>query len=104
LFFFVLLCNVELIGRAGGRTDFQSGSASQLYDSIKRILSFSDETLLFVGHDYRGLMTTTVREERNFNPRIAGEVSKEDFVGYMKNLNLPHPKVSKSKQKKKFSF
>jgi sulfur dioxygenase len=83
----------------GGRTDFQSGDAHKLYHSIKRILSFSDDTLLFVGHDYRGLNLTTVAEERHYNPRIGGEVSENDFVGFMRNLNLPHPKVWKVRGK-----
>ena len=32
------------------------------------------------------------REERRFNPRLGGEIGEGDFVGYMKNLGLPHPK------------
>ena len=31
-------------------------------------------------------------EEREFNPRLGGEVSEDDFTGYMSNLGLPHPK------------
>ncbi len=81
-----------LLIRGCGRTDFQSGNAHRLFHSIHRILSLSDETLLFVGHDYRGLSVSTVREERNWNPRVGGEVSEGDFVGFMNNLNLPHPK------------
>src|SRR4029077_15882027 len=30
--------------------------------------------------------------ERKFNPRIGGGAREEDFVGYMTNLGLPHPK------------
>ncbi len=36
-----------------GRTDFQSGSASALFDSITRVLwSLPDETVVWPGHDY----------------------------------------------------
>jgi rhodanese-related sulfurtransferase len=35
---------------------------------------------------------TTVDEERRWNPRIGGAASHSDFVGYMQNLGLPHPK------------
>jgi rhodanese-related sulfurtransferase len=35
---------------------------------------------------------STVREERLFNPRLARGVAERDFVGFMKNINLAHPK------------
>lgn len=82
-----------LLVRGCGRTDFQQGDARTLYRSIKtQILSLPDETLLYPGHDYRGITLTTVAEERRFNPRLGGHISEEDFVGYMRNLGLPHPK------------
>jgi rhodanese-related sulfurtransferase len=34
-----------------------------------------------------------VAEERRLNPRIADRVGESDFVGFMNNLNLPHPKL-----------
>jgi glyoxylase-like metal-dependent hydrolase (beta-lactamase superfamily II) len=34
------------------RADFPGGSASDLWDSIQRILDLPDETRLFTGHDY----------------------------------------------------
>lgn len=51
-----------------------------------------EECLLFPAHDYRGLTATSVAEEKLFNPRIGGARSEQDFVGYMANLGLPHPK------------
>jgi sulfur dioxygenase len=36
---------------------------------------------------------TSVEEERRFNPRMGGEIGEGDFVGYMNNLGLPHPKL-----------
>jgi rhodanese-related sulfurtransferase len=35
---------------------------------------------------------TSVAEEKQFNPRLGGQISEQDFVGYMDNLGLPHPK------------
>lgn len=82
-----------LLIRGCGRTDFQQGNPSQLYRSIKeQIFTLPDECLLFPAHDYRGLTATSVREEKAFNPRIGGARSEGDFVGYMSNLGLPHPK------------
>jgi sulfur dioxygenase len=82
-----------LLIRGCGRTDFQQGSARNLYRSIKdQIFTLADDCLIFPGHDYRGATATSVGEERRLNPRIGGELSERDFVGYMSNLGLPHPK------------
>jgi rhodanese-related sulfurtransferase len=35
---------------------------------------------------------SSVGEERAHNPRIGGHADERDFVGFMENLNLPHPK------------
>ena len=78
--------------RGCGRTDFQQGNASALYRSIQtQILVLPDATKLYPAHDYRGLTMTSVAEEKQFNPRFGGQISEQDFVGYMDNLGLPHP-------------
>jgi glyoxylase-like metal-dependent hydrolase (beta-lactamase superfamily II)/rhodanese-related sulfurtransferase len=82
-----------LLIRGCGRTDFQGGDPHVLYRSIhQQILTLPENCLLYPAHDYRGLTVTSVGEERRFNPRLGGDLSEEDFVGYMRNLNLPHPK------------
>jgi sulfur dioxygenase len=82
-----------LLIRGCGRTDFQQGSARKLYHSIKtRIFALPEDCLLWPGHDYRGHTVTSVGEERAYNPRLGGEISENDFAGYMKNLGLPHPR------------
>ena len=79
--------------RGSGRTDFQQGDARALYRSVRaRIFSLPDSCLLYPAHDYRGLTVSSVIEEKKFNPRLGGEVGENDYVGYMKNLDLPHPK------------
>jgi sulfur dioxygenase len=79
--------------RGSGRTDFQQGDAHALYRSVhSQILTLPHACLLYPAHDYRGLTVTSVEEERAYNPRLGGEVSESDFVGYMSNLGLPHPK------------
>ena len=84
----------SLLIRGCGRTDFQQGSPSRLYRSVKeQIFSLPDKCLLYPAHDYRGLTVTSVGEERQFNPRLGGAVDLGDFVGYMNNLGLPHPKL-----------
>lgn len=82
-----------LLIRGAGRTDFQMGSAQTLFKSVReQIFSLPDDCLLYPGHDYHGRTSTCVREERNHNPRLGDGIREEDFVGYMQNLGLPHPK------------
>ena len=82
-----------LLIRGAGRTDFQEGSAGTLYHSIKeQIFTLPDECVIYPAHDYLGRTSTTVGEEKRFNPRIGGEADERDFVGYMDNLGLPHPR------------
>jgi glyoxylase-like metal-dependent hydrolase (beta-lactamase superfamily II)/rhodanese-related sulfurtransferase len=82
-----------LLIRGCGRNDFQGGDAGRLYRSIHtQIFTLPDDCLLYPGHDYRGLTTTSVVEEKAFNPRLGGQLSQSDFVGYMDNLGLDHPK------------
>jgi sulfur dioxygenase len=82
-----------LLIRSAGRTDFQQGDAHILFRSIReKILSLPDDCLVYPAHDYAGRTASSVGEERRWNPRIGGEASEGDFVGYMQNLGLPHPK------------
>ncbi|MFP2899369.1 MBL fold metallo-hydrolase [Corallococcus sp. 4LFB] len=81
-----------LLVRGNGRTDFQNGNASQLYDSLTRVLfSLPDETLVYPAHDYHGHLVTSIGEEKRHNPRVAGK-SREEFITIMENLHLPKPK------------
>ncbi len=74
-----------------GRTDFQHGSAAQLYESItRRLFTLADATRVFPGHDYHGRTSSTIGEERRTNPRLAGR-SRDEFVHLMENLALPLP-------------
>jgi sulfur dioxygenase len=76
-----------------GRTDFQSGSADSLYDSItKRIFTLPNETLVYPGHDYQGRRVSNVAQEKGANQRLAGK-TREEFIAIMDNLNLPKPKM-----------
>ncbi len=82
-----------LLIRGCGRTDFQGGDAAQMYHSIHtHIFTLPEDFLLYPGHDYKGLTSTCVAEEKFFNPRLGGQLSEQDFVGFMDNLGLDHPK------------
>ncbi len=82
-----------LLIRGCGRTDFQQGDARALYGSVhQHLFTLPAHCLLYPAHDYNGITATSVEEERRFNPRLGGEAAEADFVGFMQNLNLPHPK------------
>ena len=82
-----------LFVRGCGRTDFQGGDARTLYRSVReQIFTLPDRCLVYPGHDYRGLTVTSVGEEKLYNPRLADAIGEADFVGYMTNLGLAHPK------------
>ena len=87
-----LLTGDALLIRGCGRTDFQSGSAAALYDSVQqRLYTLPDATLVYPAHDYHGHTVSTLGEEKIWNPRFAGR-SREQFIGYMNGLVLPYPK------------
>ena len=72
---------------------FPQGDAHAMFHSIRdRLFALPDGCLLYPAHDYQGRTVTTVAEERAHNPRVGGDASEGDFVGFMDNLGLPHPK------------
>jgi rhodanese-related sulfurtransferase len=82
-----------LLIRGCGRTDFQQGSASLLYHSItEQLFTLPDDCLVYPGHDYQGRTVSSIGEEKRLNPRIGGGANERDFVGYLDNMRLPHPK------------
>ena len=76
-----------------GRTDFQNGSSKDAYNSIfNRLLKLSDETILYPGHDYNGKESSTIGNEKKFNPRLQVK-NVDEYVDLMSNLNLAKPKL-----------
>jgi sulfur dioxygenase len=83
-----------LLIRAVGRTDFQQGNAAQLFESVHaQLFTLPEECVVHPGHDYEGRTSSTIGEERRHNARLGGGAKLEDFIGYMENLGLPHPKL-----------
>ena len=76
-----------------GRTDFQSGSPYDAYDSLfNKLLKLPEKTLVFPAHDYNGKKNSTIGNEKNNNPRLQVN-SKDEYAEIMNNLNLPDPKM-----------
>ena len=76
-----------------GRTDFQNGSSKDAYNSIfNRLLKLPEDTILYPGHDYNGKKSSTIGNERKFNPRLQVK-NVDEYVELMSNLNLAKPKL-----------
>ena len=76
-----------------GRTDFQSGSPLDAYDSLfNKLLKLPEKTLVYPAHDYNGKKNSTIENEKNNNPRLQVN-SREEYAEVMNNLNLSNPKM-----------
>ena len=76
-----------------GRTDFQSGSPYDAYESLfNRLLKLPEKTLVYPAHDYNGKKSSTIENEKNNNPRLQVN-SKDEYAEIMNNLNLSDPKM-----------
>jgi len=81
-----------LIGGCG-RTDFQSGDAGTLYDSVTaKLFTLPEATRVYPAHDYRGRTESTIGEEMRSNPRFASK-TREQFIHLMNSLDLPKPRL-----------
>lgn len=82
-----------LLIRGCGRTDFQEGSSSVLFKSVReKLFSLPDATLVYPAHDYHGRTCSSIEEEKKFNPRLKLSNSESDFQKIMSELQLDHPK------------
>ena len=80
------------------RADFPGGDARELYRSIQKILSYPDDTLIFVCHDYpptsrKVEWVTTVGEQKKKNIHVKTSIGENEFVKVReardKTLNMP---------------
>ncbi len=80
------------------RADFPGGDARELYRSIQKILSYPDDTLIFVCHDYpptsrKVEWVTTVGEQKKNNIHVKTSIGEDEFVKIReardKTLSMP---------------
>lgn len=69
-----------LMHRATGRTDFQGGSPSTLFDSVTTLYRYPDNTVVMSSHDYNGLLSTTIGECKKHNASINSSTTMDDFI------------------------
>ncbi len=76
-----------------GRTDFQNGSARDLYRSVHdKLFSLPDDQLVYPGHDYQQRRVSSIGQEKARNPRLGQQRTLQEFEQIMAGLNLPYPK------------
>lgn len=81
-----------LLIRGSGRTDFQSGDPGQAYDSITaKLFVLPDHTRIYPAHDYNGMTTSTIGEEKRHNPRLGGNRGREGYIRIMQSMVLEKP-------------
>jgi glyoxylase-like metal-dependent hydrolase (beta-lactamase superfamily II) len=73
-----------------GRTDFQNGSPEDMFDSIEKLASLPDETIVRPAHDYQGNKTSTIAKQKLNNPFVL-EKDKAKFCDYARSKKLPKP-------------
>ncbi|MEH2114618.1 MBL fold metallo-hydrolase [Nostoc sp.] len=87
-----LLTGDTLLIRGCGRTDFQSGDAGTLYDTVtQQLFTLPGETQVYPAHDYKGRTVSTIGEEKRLNPRFANR-TRDQFIAIMSHLGLSYPK------------
>ena len=90
-----------------GRTDFQSGSSYDAYDSLfNKLLKLPEKTLVYPAHDYNGKKYSTIENEKNNNPKLQVS-SPEEYAEIMNNIKLEDPKmmaIAVSANKKGFTL
>lgn len=83
----------SLMIRSCGRTDFQQGSADQLFESVReKLFKLPEETLVYPGHDYRGMTSSTIGLEKKYNARLGESKSLDEFKKIMAELKLANPR------------
>ena len=89
----LLFSGDALLINSCGRTDFQSGSAKQLYRTIKEIFyKMPGNTKVYPAHDYSNKSFSTIFDQKIDNILINNETEEDNFISKMNSLNLDNPK------------
>jgi glyoxylase-like metal-dependent hydrolase (beta-lactamase superfamily II) len=78
------------------RCDFPGGSASDLYQSVRKLLSLPQDFKIWTGHDYppggdgrnEPLSVTTIEQQNKENKHLKSEVTQEEFSQWRKERDL----------------
>jgi glyoxylase-like metal-dependent hydrolase (beta-lactamase superfamily II) len=83
------------------RCDFPGGDARTMYRSIRRILSYHPQTVIWVCHDYKApgrdafAWRTTVGAQREQNPQVHDGITEDEYVAMReaRDAELGTPKL-----------
>ncbi|MGE0634174.1 MAG: MBL fold metallo-hydrolase [Pseudobdellovibrionaceae bacterium] len=82
-----------LLIRGCGRTDFQQGSSTRLYQSVtQKLFALPEDTIVYPAHDYKGITSSMIGIEKKFNPRLGAGKTETEFSKIMAELGLADPK------------
>jgi len=82
----ILTADALLIGSCG-RTDLPNGNAVRQYHTLYYTYhALPDGLLVYPGHDYNGQEHSTLKEEKENNPKMLFD-TEEEFVQYMEKEN-----------------
>lgn len=72
-----LLTGDTLFIRTCGRTDLETGSTQDMFNSLQKIKAFSDSTIIYPGHHYEMECSSTLRQELLQNPSLQCKTVEE---------------------------
>ena len=76
-----LVSGDTLFIQACGRCDLPGGNPEQMYYSLKRLASLDDKVVLYPGHNYSDESTSTISQEKQWNPYLQSS-NLEDFLAF----------------------
>jgi glyoxylase-like metal-dependent hydrolase (beta-lactamase superfamily II) len=83
-----------LLIRSCGRTDYPSGDAGTLFDSITtRLFTLPGNTLVYPGHDDNGHASSTIDEEIAYSPQLGNDTSRDEFIALARDRQLQKPQA-----------
>ena len=76
-----LISGDTLFINACGRCDLPGGNAEEMYHSLNQLAKLDESTILYPGHNYADEPTSTIADEKQFNPYLQ-TANLEDFLKY----------------------
>lgn len=76
-----LVSGDTLFIQACGRCDLPGGDPEQMYYSLKRLSELDEKTILYPGHNYSEDATSTIGQEKRWNPYLQTP-NLQDFLAF----------------------
>ncbi len=76
-----LISGDTLFINACGRCDLPGGNAEEMYRSLNQLAGLDESTVLYPGHNYADEPTSTIGNEKRFNPYLQ-TVNLDNFLKY----------------------